>query len=95
MSDDRFQEILDEIKDFRYEFVEFKTKIETELVAKERENIEHKNRTQTLEKVIFGNGQKGIKQQITEVQTKMAVVSGMGSIIGSVVITLLWKLLVK
>ena len=95
MSDDRLQQILNEIRDFKYDFVEFKTKIETELIAKEKECNAHQNRVNAIEKAIYGNGQKGIKQQISEIETKMAVVSGIGSIIGSAFITLLWKLLIK
>jgi hypothetical protein len=93
--EDRIQLILDEIRDFKFEFIEFKTKIDTELTAKEKECVSHKSKTAAIEKTIYGNGQKGLKQQISEIETKMALVSGFGSVIGSAVITLLWKMLTR
>jgi hypothetical protein len=56
MSDDRFQEILNEIRDFKFEFIEFKTKIETEWIAKEKECDYHKERLVAIDKIIHGNG---------------------------------------
>jgi hypothetical protein len=93
--EDRIQQILDEIRDFKFEFIEFKTKIDTELMAKEKECASHKSKTSAIEKAIYGNGQKGLKQQISEIETKIALFSGFGSVAGSAVITLLWKMLTK
>ena len=95
MADDRIQQILDELRDFKYDFVEFKTKIETELIAKEKECENHKLKVFSIEKTIYGNGQKGLKQQIVELETKIAIFAGIGSIIGSAIITSIWKMLIK
>jgi hypothetical protein len=95
MSDDRVQEILNEIRDLKFEFIEFKTKIETELIAKGKECDYHKERLVAIDKIIHGNGQKGLKQQMAEIETKMAIISGLGSVIGSSLITLFWRLLVR
>jgi len=88
MADERIQQILDELRDFKYEFIEFKTKIETEYNT-------YSEKMRTIEKVIFGNGNKGVKQQITELETKIAVFAGIGSVIGSAIITSIWKMLIR
>jgi hypothetical protein len=95
MTDDKVQEILNEIRDLKFEFVEFRTKIETELIAKDKECDYHKEKLNSIDKIIHGNGQKGLKQQMAELETKMAIISGLGSIIGSSIITLFWKLLTR
>jgi hypothetical protein len=91
MSDDRFQEILNEIRDLKYEFIEFKTKIETELIAKEKQCDYHKEKLFVIDKIIHGNGQKGLKQQMAELETKITIIV----LLSTSLINLLWKYWIK
>jgi len=91
MSDDRFQEILNEIRDLKFEFIEFKTKMETELIAKEKQCDYHKEKLMMIDKIIHGNGQKGLKQQMAELEAKIAIIV----LLGTSLVNLLWKYLIK
>jgi len=91
MNEDKVQQILDELRDLKFEFIEFKTRIETELISKEKECVNHRNKMANIEKVIYGNGNKGIKQQITEIETKVAIYITLLTIL----INFVWKTLIK
>jgi hypothetical protein len=91
MSDDRFQEILNEIRDLKFEFIEFKTKMETELIAKDKECDFHKERLNAIDKIIHGNGQKGLKQQMAELEVKMAIIV----LLGGTLVNIFWKFIIR
>jgi hypothetical protein len=44
---------------------------------------------------IYGNGRDGLKDKVDKLEGKIAIIAGLGSFIGSVLVSIVWKLIMK
>ncbi len=66
--DNRLDEILKEIQELKTEVREYKAIINGKLETKDREYLYHTSEISNLKKIIEGNGKKGLRDRLDELE---------------------------
>jgi len=66
--DNRLDEILKEIQELKTEVREYKAIINGKLETKDRECLHHTSEISNLKKIIEGNGKKGLRDRLDELE---------------------------
>ncbi len=86
MTDDRIDRILNVINELKLEFREFKTSMLGKLESKEKECLFHTQKVKDIEKILHGNGRKGIKDRIEELEKFKIEVIAYATVISSIIV---------
>lgn len=92
MSDIRIDEITKEIENIKIELVEIKTMLKSQIALQEKECFFHKTELNNIRKVIEGNGKKGLKDRLEELEKFEVRVVSFATIIFSVINFIFLKL---
>jgi len=68
MSDSRIDEITKDINEVKIEVVEIKSMLRNQILLQEKECRFRKNEIDNLKKIIEGNGKKGLKDRLDELE---------------------------
>lgn len=93
MSDTRIDEITKEIENIKIELVEIKSMLKSQITIQEKECFYHKSELNNIRKVIEGNGKKGLKDRLEELEKFEVKVISYATIIFSVINFVIIKLL--
>jgi len=83
--DNRLDEILKEIQELKTEVREYKAIINGKLEIKDRECLYHTSEISNLKKIIEGNGKKGLKDRLDELEKFEVKVIAYATVIFSIV----------
>lgn len=92
MSDLRLDEITKEIENIKIELVEIKSMLKSQMTIQEKECFYHKAELNNIKKIIEGNGKKGLRERLEELEKFEVRVITFATVIFSIINFVLIKL---